>query len=143
MFDTPLGATHLSILQPVLAVLGSVRPVPVLNDPVHLAGSETQSLATRAVPECPGGTILTTRSEREVLNLTVAGRTGRVMAATLFISERTVSKHFRRILRKQGAVSCGDAAVRLGLLSLSAPLSRPLRAGITGGVLFVILRACT
>jgi DNA-binding NarL/FixJ family response regulator len=59
-----------------------------------------------------------TRREREVLGLIVAGRTDRDIAAALFISERTASKHVSRILQKLEAVSRGDAAVRAVRLGL-------------------------
>jgi non-specific serine/threonine protein kinase len=59
-----------------------------------------------------------TRRDREVLDLIVAGRTDRDIAAALFISERTASKHVSKILQKLDAVSRGDAAVRAVRLGL-------------------------
>jgi DNA-binding CsgD family transcriptional regulator len=59
-----------------------------------------------------------TRREREVLPLIVAGSTDRDIASSLFISERTASKHVSMILQKLEAVSRGDAAVRAVRLGL-------------------------
>lgn len=68
----------------------------------------------QAIVESDGAAARTgaTHREREVLDLMVARRTDRDGAATLYISERTVSKHVSRILHKLHAVSRGDAAVR-------------------------------
>jgi len=60
-----------------------------------------------------------TRREREVFDLTVAGRSTAAMASQLTISKRTIETHRSRILRKLGAHSATDLvrlAARLGLL---------------------------
>ena len=57
--------------------------------------------------------------EREVLNIVAEGRTDRDIAARLFISERTVHVHVRRILAKLGVSSRTEAAgvaIRQGLV---------------------------
>jgi len=57
--------------------------------------------------------------EREVLNILAEGRTDRDIAARLFISERTVHVHVRRILAKLGVSSRTEAAgvaIRQGLV---------------------------
>ena len=57
--------------------------------------------------------------EREVLNILAEGRTDRDIAARLFISERTVHVHVRRILSKLGVSSRTEAAgvaIRQGLV---------------------------
>ncbi len=57
--------------------------------------------------------------EREVLNILAEGRTDRDIAARLFISERTVHVHVRRILAKLGVSSRTEAAgvaIRQGLI---------------------------
>ena len=57
--------------------------------------------------------------EREVLNILATGRTDRDIAARLFISERTVHVHVRRILAKLGVSSRTEAAgvaIRQGLV---------------------------
>ncbi|MFT4038179.1 MAG: LuxR C-terminal-related transcriptional regulator [Thermomicrobiales bacterium] len=59
-----------------------------------------------------------TRREAEVLRLLVDGQADREIAATLFISVRTASKHVGSILQKLGASSRADAAVRGVRLSL-------------------------
>ena len=61
--------------------------------------------------------------EREVLDILAEGRTDRDIAARLFISERTVHVHVRRILAKLGVSSRTEAAgvaIRQGLVSESA-----------------------
>ena len=61
--------------------------------------------------------------EREVLNILAEGRTDRDIAARLFISERTVHVHVRRILAKLGVSSRTEAAgvaIRQGLVPESA-----------------------
>jgi DNA-binding CsgD family transcriptional regulator len=58
--------------------------------------------------------------EREVLNILAEGRTDRDIAARLFISERTVHVHVRRILAKLGVSSRTEAAgvaIRQGLVT--------------------------
>jgi DNA-binding CsgD family transcriptional regulator len=57
--------------------------------------------------------------EREVLDILAEGRTDRDIAARLFISERTVHVHVRRILAKLGVSSRTEAAgvaIRQGLV---------------------------
>lgn len=57
--------------------------------------------------------------EREVLQLIVAGRTGREIAATLFISEKTVEGHSMRVMAKVGARNRAELvamAIRRGLV---------------------------
>ncbi|MFO7532866.1 MAG: AAA family ATPase [Candidatus Limnocylindrales bacterium] len=65
--------------------------------------------------------------EREVLDILAEGRTDRDIAARLFISERTVHVHVRRILAKLGVSSRTEAAgvaIRQGLVPEAAPASR-------------------
>ena len=52
-----------------------------------------------------------TGREREVLRLLAAGRTGREIADTLYISPRTASKHVGAILAKLDVASRAEAAV--------------------------------
>ena len=57
--------------------------------------------------------------EHEVLDILAEGRTDRDIAARLFISERTVHVHVRRILAKLGVSSRTEAAgvaIRQGLV---------------------------
>ena len=61
--------------------------------------------------------------EREVLNILAEGRTDRDIASRLFISERTVHVHVRRILAKLSVSSRTEAAgvaIRQGLVSEGA-----------------------
>jgi DNA-binding CsgD family transcriptional regulator/tetratricopeptide (TPR) repeat protein len=62
--------------------------------------------------------------EQEVLNILAEGRTDRDIAARLFISERTVHVHVRRILAKLGVSSRTEAAgvaIRQGLVPADLP----------------------
>ncbi len=64
--------------------------------------------------------------EQEVLNILAEGRTDRDIAARLFISERTVHVHVRRILAKLGVSSRTEAAglaIRQGLVPVQLPVS--------------------
>ena len=62
--------------------------------------------------------------EQEVLNILAEGRTDRDIATRLFISERTVHVHVRRILAKLGVSSRTEAAgvaIRQGLVPADLP----------------------
>ena len=62
--------------------------------------------------------------EQEVLDILAEGRTDRDIAARLFISERTVHVHVRRILAKLGVSSRTEAAgvaIRQGLVPAELP----------------------
>jgi DNA-binding CsgD family transcriptional regulator len=62
--------------------------------------------------------------EQEVLTIVAEGRTDREIAARLFISERTVHVHVRRILAKLGVASRTEAAglaIRQGLVPGGPP----------------------
>jgi len=70
--------------------------------------------------------------EREVLNIVAEGRTDRDIAARLFISQRTVHVHVRRILAKLGVSSRTEAAgvaIRQGLVPTQ---SSPDASGSSG-----------
>jgi DNA-binding CsgD family transcriptional regulator len=76
-----------------------------------------------------------TPREREVLNVLAEGRTDRDIAARLFISERTVHVHVRRILAKLGVASRTEAAgvaIRKGLVPVDTPPAAPGRRGRDG-----------
>ncbi|MDP8905818.1 MAG: LuxR C-terminal-related transcriptional regulator [Chloroflexota bacterium] len=69
--------------------------------------------------------------ENEVLLVLAEGRTNREIAERLFISERTVGVHVRRILAKLGVagrVEAAGVAIRLGLVPEEPSLSRYLSA---------------
>ena len=63
------GQSDRTILQSVLAALGSVRLLLVLDNLEHLMGSELQSLVNRLLQECPTVTVLTTSREPLQLGL--------------------------------------------------------------------------
>jgi non-specific serine/threonine protein kinase len=93
---------------------GHRDPAPIVEEAFATAGQATGA---------PGIDVYThhmrlTPREGEVLELIVAGSTDRDIAANLFISGRTVSKHVSKILQKLDAVSRGDAAVRAVRLGL-------------------------
>jgi non-specific serine/threonine protein kinase len=95
--------------------VGRQNPLPVLQAALIDA---CDSLDDADSTKSPTNTSIT-RREREVLNLLVSGRTDRDIAAELFISERTASKHVSTILQKLSAVSRADAAVRAVRLGLA------------------------
>jgi DNA-binding CsgD family transcriptional regulator len=73
-----------------------------------------------ALRKRPADTYGLSPREREVLNILAEGRTDRDIAARLFISERTVHVHVRRILSKLGVSSRTEAAgvaIRQGLVA--------------------------
>lgn len=113
-------------------------PVPVAVGPgrgstaspdIARAIDELVMASLRSTPENPYG--LSPR-EREVLNILAEGRTDRDIAGRLFISERTVHVHVRRILAKLGVSSRTEAAgvaIRQGLVpERSNASSEPKRA---------------
>ncbi|MEP7361190.1 MAG: response regulator transcription factor, partial [Chloroflexota bacterium] len=74
--------------------------------------------ATPLAPPAPHRFGLSPR-ESSVLVILTEGRTNREIAERLFISERTVAVHVRRILQKlgvKGRVEAAGVAIRLGLL---------------------------
>ena len=84
--------------------------------------AETAALSSEAIlppdSRAPGGNPLSTR-EREVLRLLTDGKSDKEIAAALFISRHTVSKHVATILDKLGAGSrtaAVAAAMRDGLV---------------------------
>jgi DNA-binding NarL/FixJ family response regulator len=69
--------------------------------------------------------------ESEVLLVLAEGRTNREIAERLYISERTVAVHVRRILAKMGVAGRVEAtglAIRLGLVPDDPSISRYLTA---------------
>jgi non-specific serine/threonine protein kinase len=93
------------------------------------AVAEIQALGSGPAAPTPdagiGGTL--SRREREVLGLLVAGHTDREIAATLFISVRTVERHVAHIFDKLG-VRTRTAAVATALAAgivVADPPARP------------------
>jgi DNA-binding CsgD family transcriptional regulator len=82
----------------------AVGPGPVIAAPAQPAASGRFGLSPR---------------ESSVLVILTEGRTNREIAERLFISERTVAVHVRRILQKlgvKGRVEAAGVAIRLGLV---------------------------
>ncbi len=74
--------------------------------------------------------------ENAVLLVLAEGRTNREIAERLFISERTVAVHVRRILAKlgvSGRVEAAGLAIRLGLVPSDPHASIDERASVTAG----------
>ena len=74
-----------------------MHPRPVSSEPAQLG----QGLSERLTPR-----------EREVLSHVVAGETYAQIAASLYISEKTVSVHVSNLLRKTGTASRIELALR-------------------------------
>lgn len=117
--ETALRAAHVEAgalgAQPLLAEIATLARVGGLR----LEPDERIPPATSPTPR-PGDPGLT-RREREVLTLLTTGATNRMIARTLFISERTAGVHVSNILTKLGAANRTEAA-RLALrLDLDSP----------------------
>ena len=89
-----------------------------------------ERMATADGPISPARFGLSPR-ESEVLHVLAEGRTNREIAERLYISERTVAVHVRRILAKLGVagrVEATGVAIRLGLVPDDPSISRYLAA---------------
>jgi DNA-binding NarL/FixJ family response regulator len=85
------------------------------------AGRPSASTAHSDGPPSVADSLGLTPREREVLTLLTTGATNRMIARTLFISERTASVHVSNILPKLGVANRTEAA-RLALrLDLDSP----------------------
>jgi ATP/maltotriose-dependent transcriptional regulator MalT len=81
------------------------------------AGPDLERLARLADASPPAGPL--SRRESEVLILIAAGKTNRVIAAELFISEKTVARHVNNLYTKLGLSSRSEAtayAYKAGLV---------------------------
>jgi DNA-binding CsgD family transcriptional regulator len=113
---------------------GSRSPVAVGPGLPGAAGSASPGIAQAieeriiaALRRGPADTYGLSPREHEVLDILAEGRTDRDIAARLFISERTVHVHVRRILAKLGVSSRTEAAgvaIRQGLVAAAIPASR-------------------
>ena len=102
--------------------VGPGRPASGVGSPDIAQAIEQRVIA--ALRKGPADTYRLSPREQEVLDILAEGRTDRDIAARLFISERTVHVHVRRILAKLGVSSRTEAAgvaIRQGLVSTSAP----------------------
>lgn len=82
--------------------------VPVVDAPAHPASGHLAQLVRP--PETVGQPFGLSPRELEVLTIMCEGRTDREIAERLFISQRTVHIHVRRVLAKLGATSRTQAA---------------------------------
>ena len=118
------GATE----QPLVAIrVAADAPVAVGPGP-RLSDSIAERLTSAPAAVTPARFGLSPR-ESEVLLVLAEGRTNREIAERLFISERTVAVHVRRILAKLGVagrVEAAGLAIRLGLVPEEPSLSRYL-----------------
>ncbi len=123
----PVGSADADTEALVAVGPGRAEPVAVgPGRPAMAAGSQGPDIARdieervlAALRTGPADTYGLSPREREVLNIVAEGRTDRDIAARLFISERTVHVHVRRILAKLGVSSRTEAAgvaIRQGLV---------------------------
>lgn len=107
-------------------ILAAAPLVPV--GPGRAAPPAIADLLRREKPLVTGDRFGLSPRESAVLAVLAEGRTNREIAARLFISERTVAVHVRRILSKLGVagrVEAAGLAIRLGLVP-DDPLSTSL-----------------
>jgi DNA-binding CsgD family transcriptional regulator len=71
---------------------------------------EPDSVNGRGDVPLPAGAPPLTKREMQVLDLVVTGKSNRVIADELFISEKTASVHVSNIMAKMGARSRGEVA---------------------------------
>ena len=101
----------------VPVAVGPGRPDHAVGSPDIARAIDERIMAT--LRKGPADTYGLSPREQEVLNILAEGRTDRDIAARLFISERTVHVHVRRILAKLGVSSRTEAtgvAIRQGLV---------------------------
>jgi DNA-binding CsgD family transcriptional regulator/tetratricopeptide (TPR) repeat protein len=96
---------------------------------IRLARQKLRGLGVRSVPAGPRSATRAdpaglTRREREVLGLICAAQTNAEIAATLFISAKTVDHHVSAVLAKLGAPNRGAAAAEAARLGLARPATR-------------------
>ena len=94
----------------------------------RLTRQKLRALGVRSIPAGPrsatrGNPLGLTRREREVLGLICAGKTNAQIAATLFISAKTVDHHVSAVLAKLGAPNRNAAAAQAARLGLPGPAS--------------------
>ena len=90
----------------------------------RLARQKLRALGVRSIPAGPRSAtrespLGLTRREREVLDLICAGQTNAAIAATLFISAKTVDHHVSAVLAKLGAPNRNAAAAQAARLGLT------------------------
>jgi len=95
----------------------------------RLTRQKPGALGVRSIPAGPrsatrGNPLGLTRREREVLDLICAGQTNAVIAATLFISAKTVDHHASAILAKLGTPNRNAAKAQAARLGLTVPAGR-------------------
>ena len=96
----------------------------------RLTRQKLRALGVRSIPAGPrsatrGNPLGLTRREREVLDLICAGQTNAEIAATLFISAKTVDHHVSAVLAKLGAPNRNAAAAQAARLGLRTPSDSP------------------
>jgi DNA-binding CsgD family transcriptional regulator/tetratricopeptide (TPR) repeat protein len=130
----PIKGPTASVAAEDLIAVGPGLPRPVAvgpGRPTSAPASDGADIARAieerviaALREGPADAYGLSPREREVLNIVAEGRTDRDIAARLFISERTVHVHVRRILAKLGVSSRTEAAgvaIRGGLVPAQLP----------------------
>ena len=116
---------------PVVVAVGPGRSRDPARDGLDIARAIEERVIA-SLRKGPADTYGLSPREREVLHILAEGRTDRDIAARLFISERTVHVHVRRILAKLGVSSRTEAAgvaIRQGLVP-SGVLAAPGPKGV-------------
>ncbi|MBS1676621.1 MAG: AAA family ATPase [Actinobacteria bacterium] len=90
---------------------GAAAPTSAISGPDSAAAERRTASADAPAGPGPAADPLTSR-ERDVCELVAAGHTNREVAATLFLSPRTVEHHLRAAYRKLGVRSRTELALR-------------------------------
>jgi len=112
-----------------VAVGPGTSDVPGAGSPDIVRAIDEQVIAS--LRKAPADSYGLSPREQEVLNILAEGRTDRDIAARLFISQRTVHVHVRRILFKLGVSSRTEAAgiaIRQGLVPEGTPRAAASKA---------------
>jgi DNA-binding CsgD family transcriptional regulator/tetratricopeptide (TPR) repeat protein len=115
----------------VPVAVGPGRFAPAAADPAQDVARAIEERVIAALRRGPHDAYGLSPREQEVLNILSEGRTDRDIAARLFISERTVHVHVRRILAKLRVSSRTEAAglaIRQGLVPELDPATLGRRA---------------
>jgi DNA-binding NarL/FixJ family response regulator len=88
----------------------------------HRASAELRRLGRRLEPRRGAGAVALSPRELEIAQLAAEGFTSRLIAQSVFLSERTVQAHLRRAMRALGVSSRAGLPAALSASSSSAPM---------------------
>ena len=77
---------------------------------VHRAEQELRASGETARKRDASTTVTLTAQERQIASLVAQGLSNREVAATLFLSPRTIDFHLRNVFAKEGITSRGELA---------------------------------